>query len=64
MLREVKVARRVLVINANQLLQLGNVDPETGEILQEAQAHSGWAWGHFRKRITAYVKQAALAVAA
>ena len=44
MLREVKVARRVLVINANQLLQLGNVDPETGEILQEAQAHSGWAW--------------------
>ena len=37
MLREVKVARRVLVINANQLLQLGNVDPETGEILQEAQ---------------------------
>ena len=38
MLREVKVARRVLVIDANQLLQLGNVDPETGEVLQEAQA--------------------------
>lgn len=37
-LREVKVARSVLVIDANQLLQLGNVDPETGEILQEAQA--------------------------